>query len=652
MNPAFLVHGNATPPKPPTLLHAGSVAALFENDSGFLRRIAHQGIEVIRGVYGAVRDHNWGTVAPHLENLEVSQHEDAFEVRFEARCRAQPIDYAWRGHITGTRDGTITYAFDGEARSHFFRNRIGLCLLHPLHGCVGKPCEVGSVEDTEISSEFPVHIPPHQPFRNVRALRHSIRPGLQAEVIFTGEVFETEDQRNWTDASFKTYGTPLSIPFPVKVNPGDRVQQTVTLRFLEDQRGATIITTPTDSPAAVTIVLSDHPPLPHPSLGLGLPEIDADPSERQLGWLRELQPGHLRTEVRFTHGPWRERLRQADRQAAALGTTLHLALHLGNDAPTDLEELARVQDTLQTSPSLLLAFQVGHRCTPPPILNTVLTWAQQTVPGVPVAVGTNGFFAELNRERPPEGVQALPCFSLSPQVHAFDSLSLIENLEAQPQVVDGAHAFAQHAVVVSPITLRMRWNPSATDTAPPLDAGELPPEVDPRQLSLFGAVWTLGSLATLLPHPHVHALTYYETVGWRGLMERETGSPLPQHFPSQAGQPFPLYYVFRDLAGTQPQPPLRISHPNRIAAIQLTTQTGTSRLLLANLTPQTQTTRVANSNNLGTARVMDAGTAANLTPETRLSGTRSLPRSTPANRLASFTLPPYAYARIDFDSSK
>ena len=38
-----------------------------------------------------------------------------------------------------------------------------------------------------------------------------------------------EDQRNWTDASFKTYCTPLARPFPVPVQAGDRVDQRVAL---------------------------------------------------------------------------------------------------------------------------------------------------------------------------------------------------------------------------------------------------------------------------------------------------------------------------------------------------------------------------------------------------------------------------------------
>ena len=49
-----------------------------------------------------------------------------------------------------------------------------------------------------------------------------------------------EDQRNWTDASFKTYGTPLELPFPVEVVSGTKIVQTVTLTLdgakIEDQK--------------------------------------------------------------------------------------------------------------------------------------------------------------------------------------------------------------------------------------------------------------------------------------------------------------------------------------------------------------------------------------------------------------------------------
>src|SRR5262249_61560454 len=41
--------------------------------------------------------------------------------------------------------------------------------------------------------------------------------------------FETEDQRNWTDASFKTYSTPLALGFPHRAEPGRRMRQVVRI---------------------------------------------------------------------------------------------------------------------------------------------------------------------------------------------------------------------------------------------------------------------------------------------------------------------------------------------------------------------------------------------------------------------------------------
>lgn len=38
--------------------------------------------------------------------------------------------------------------------------------------------------------------------------------------------------------------------------------------------------------------------------------------------------------------------------------------------------------------------------------------------------------------------------------------------------------------------------------------------VDPRQRTLFGAAWTLGTLSRLLPLDRVENLAFYETTGW------------------------------------------------------------------------------------------------------------------------------------------
>src|SRR5690606_23363544 len=69
----------------------------------------------------------------------------------------------------------------------------------------------------------------------------------------------------------------------------------------------------------------------------------------------------------------------------------------------------------------------------------------------------------------------------------------------------------------------------------------------------------------------VASLTYYETTGWRGIMESEQGAPLRDKFPSRPGMLFPLYHLFAALApfaGGEVYP-VTISDPLQVAAICL-----------------------------------------------------------------------------------
>ena len=71
-----------------------------------------------------------------------------------------------------------------------------------------------------------------QPFPNMRAIAHVVLPGLQAELHFSGETFEMEDQRNLTDASYKTFCTPLRLPLPAQTRSGTRIGPSGTLSCL------------------------------------------------------------------------------------------------------------------------------------------------------------------------------------------------------------------------------------------------------------------------------------------------------------------------------------------------------------------------------------------------------------------------------------
>ena len=64
---------------------------------------------------------------------------------------------------------------------------------------------------------------------DIRAISHDLHAGGTVEVRMDGDAFEMEDQRNWTDASYKTYCTPLAAPFPVTIEQGETVRQSVTI---------------------------------------------------------------------------------------------------------------------------------------------------------------------------------------------------------------------------------------------------------------------------------------------------------------------------------------------------------------------------------------------------------------------------------------
>jgi len=210
----------ATAPIP---LRAGPVTAVFEPSIAFLRYVKYGDSEIIRGLYAAVRDKVWGTVAPRVSNVVTEARADSFRLTFDVDNLEGDVDFGWRGVITGDAKGTIRFEFNGRARSTFMKNRLGFAVLHPIKECAGKACTIEKAGGLKQSGKFPDAIAPHQPFLDMAAISHEVAPGVTAEVRFEGDLFEMEDHRNWTDCNYKTYCTPLAKPYPVEVKSGQEV---------------------------------------------------------------------------------------------------------------------------------------------------------------------------------------------------------------------------------------------------------------------------------------------------------------------------------------------------------------------------------------------------------------------------------------------
>lgn len=627
-------------------LRAGPLRLLYEN--GDLRYITLGDQEIVRRIYVAVRDHNWGTILPVLTTVQMEIEADAFQIRYEVDHQDGAVDFCWKGAITGQPDGTVTMTMDGIARSSFLRNRIGFCILHPMRECAGKPCIVEKTDGTLEHGTFPRCIAAHQPFLNMRAISHEVLPGVRAEVRFEGDVFEMEDQRNWTDASYKTYSTPLALPFPVEIHAGTKITQSVTVTL---QKETATVQVPVRSPEP-SLTIGQSPTGPLPRIGVGTASHGQPLSENEGKRLKALHLAFLRVELTLSQPDFEATLRRAATEARALGTTLEAALFLSDNAEQELQALRAALNRVNAPVERWLIFHVAAQSTRRQWIDLARKYLRDYAPQAQIGGGTNHFFTELNRERPPQGMLDVVAYSMNPQVHAFDNTSLIETLETQAAIVESARQFVGSTpLAVGPVTLKPRGNPAAADSEDLGPADRLPSQVDVRQMSLFGAAWTLGSLK-YLAESAVASVSYYETTGWRGVMETEAGSPMPERFVSLPGSVFPLYHVLADVgefAGGDALP-AQASHPLLVDGLSLT-RPGRTRVLLANMTADPQQVTVENLSEHVSIRLLDDTVAEDaMRHPDAFRAHPGEPLQLNDGRL-TLTLRPYAIARIDSDDS-
>jgi len=504
-------------------------------NGGMLRYLSLDGSEVIRCLYFALRDKNWGTIPEELISIDTGIKANSFEITYKTRYTdvSENIDFAVSGRITGTEDAVVKWEFDGTAGSDFARNRIGFCLLHPA-SAAGRPCKVAHCDGTTEKSIFPELISPHQPFMDLKSIEYG---GVVSE--FEGDVFEMEDQRNWTDASYKTYSTPLGLPFPVEIARGDNVRQSITFK-ISDRDNMPAVEIPADESLPCRIFSPNRGSQKLLKIGWVYP---GRLSAGELDLVKALPNGHIRLDVRPNTDT--DVIVQALADIEKSGKELIPFLHVDNETPDSfyLEALKGADcDRMAIVGCQHLKIVPAERIEP---LKKAI---RNRFGDLRIAAGSDAFFTELNRNRISKDMADAFVFSINPQVHAFDNLSITETLEGQEAVVKTALAISGGKPVwVSPVTLKMRWNPNATgEEIVPQD--ELPSDVDVRQLDPFCACWSLASIGRM-SNAGAALSTYYELSGWKGLFEKEVGSKIPQKFPSTPLQVFPVYNVLTLLKG-------------------------------------------------------------------------------------------------------
>ena len=155
---------------------------------------------------------------------------------------------------------------------------------------------------------------------------------------------------------------------------------------------------------------------------------------------------HYRVELALVEKEWQKELEDAIWEANELTTDLELVILCDNDFEEQIRAfVAACSDHVKIIKSIL-PLQPGQKVTPDKFITFLRRELGERAPHIKIGYGSSGSFADLNRNRPGNINIDFIALPLSPQVHADDTRSVIENLGRQSDLVETAFSFSPLAI--------------------------------------------------------------------------------------------------------------------------------------------------------------------------------------------------------------
>jgi hypothetical protein len=407
--------------------------------------------EVLRRIFVTVRDRNWQEIAPKQWNAIT--HQSRGSVDFTARHCSDLVDFEWRGSLEADVHA-LRFAFEGTALRSMEVCRLGLVVLHPVDSMIGSRLTTlgpQGMQQLIVSREiFPQPIvrgvpgAMTEPFSQLRIEKDEFGT---LEVQFQGELFELEDQRNWGDASFKAYCTPLRLGFPRVVQEGTRIAHQVEVRFTpttskaNGSLGTRISsgerlgsTQRTRFPSIGRHWQDAHASGPH---GFAFHHVHFDvPDSGSLSEMNAVLATNPRAKIQF-------------------------GLTAGDDGSLDDAQLALLRKNSERI-ARLLVYGRGNSLPTAAVVESLRTELQASAPlEIPLYAATRGYYVEFNRAVALEAEVDGITFPLTATVHSDDAATIVDNVEALQDMARSARRLAPQIsdIAVAPLAL---YHPTST----------------------------------------------------------------------------------------------------------------------------------------------------------------------------------------------
>jgi hypothetical protein len=433
-----------------------------------IRNIKYEGVQLIDLLYTAIRPLNWSTLKAdeYSSNVQIIGSDCAITITetFAGALAAET-------KITLSDNNTFSVHYELKGLSEYQVNRWGICFCLNTADWMGS-----SVLSSGNTYSLAQNISPQ---RVVDGVTQGLFPASYEmkfvgpdnrylKVLSTGKVLEAEDQRNWTDSTYKIYSGSLSEPFPFLVSAGDIWTQRANFEVGVPKR---IEADPTK------ILVREIEALP--SIGLQLnadPLLSPDDLEKAFVLL---EIDHLRiNEEALTS--------QKIATTAANGLILEVALLSSSDGDALKAEVLQLSERVPAGSRLLVQREgrgvVDETELPRnDSLNAYIT-------------GPDAFLVDLQKDKKSFGYSV--SYSMVPTVHSFDTETIFKTLHTQQESIEFAQKFIAPQVFISPITFSTRGNPDSGHSRDKrLTYAE--PEMALHIRTIEGAAWTLGSIFAL-----------------------------------------------------------------------------------------------------------------------------------------------------------
>jgi len=459
-----------------------------------IRNVTYKGVQLIDLLYTAIRPWDWSTLVAdsHTEDVKVNGSECIITISdtFAGALEAQTI-------ITLTTDNTFTVDYQLKGLAEYSVNRWGICFC--LHSGDWMGSTVNSSGKTysllqDISPQRVIDGVTQGLFPAANEM-HFVAPDQRfIKVNSTGKVLEAEDQRNWTDNTYKIYSGSLSEPRPFVTSAGSIWKQSVKFEV-----GAP--TTAAIDPAK--IVVREIEALP--SIGLQFntePLLSPDDLEKALVLL---EIDHLRVNEESLTA-------QKIATTAASGLILEAALLSSNSGAALQTEVTQLSQRVPAGSRMLIQRE-GREIVEAADLpkNDSLS---SYIPG------SDAYLVDLHRNKYEFGSSV--SYSMAPTVHSTDTETIFKTLYTQRESIEFAQKYLARQVFISPITFSTRGNPE-TGHSREERINFASPDAALRIRTLEGAAWTLGSIFALAS-AGAFSGTWHELFGESGVIYSQSGA--------------------------------------------------------------------------------------------------------------------------------